>query len=49
MGATMKKSAKVKRKAERESPFKKYQGIGTPGIGRGRKGIQRWLRDLRGK
>ena len=33
----------------RESPFAKYQGIGTPGIGKGRKGIQKWLRELRGK
>ncbi len=31
-----------------ESPFAKYRGIGTPGIGKGRKGIQKWLRELRG-
>jgi len=29
--------------------FEKYRGIGTPGIGKGRKGIQKWLRELRGK
>jgi antitoxin PrlF len=33
----------------KESPFKKYAGIGNPGIGKGRKGIQKWLRDLRGE
>jgi len=30
------------------SPFEKYRGIGTPGIGRGRKGIEKWMRELRG-
>jgi AbrB family looped-hinge helix DNA binding protein len=35
--------------APRESRFAKYQGIGTPGIGKGRKGIQKWLRELRGE
>ena len=40
----------VRETAERkESPFKKYEGIGNPGIGKGRKGIQKWLRDLRGE
>jgi antitoxin PrlF len=33
----------------KESPFAKYRGIGTPGIGKGRKGIQKWLRELRGE
>jgi antitoxin PrlF len=33
----------------KESAFAKYRGIGTPGIGKGKKGIQRWLRELRGK
>jgi AbrB family looped-hinge helix DNA binding protein len=32
-----------------ESPFEKFRGIGTPGIAGGRKGINRWLRDLRGR
>jgi antitoxin PrlF len=32
-----------------ESPFAKYRGIGTPGIPAGRKGINKWLRDLRGR
>jgi AbrB family looped-hinge helix DNA binding protein len=32
----------------KESPFKKYMGIGNPGIGKGRKGIQKWVRELRG-
>lgn len=31
------------------STFSRYRGIGTPGIGPGRKGIARWLRDLRGE
>jgi AbrB family looped-hinge helix DNA binding protein len=31
-----------------ESVFEKYRGIGTPGIGSGRKAIQKWLRELRG-
>ena len=33
----------------KESPFAKYRGIGNPGIGRGRKGIQKWMNELRGK
>jgi len=33
----------------RNSPFEKYRGIGTGGIAKGRKGVQRWLRDLRGE
>jgi antitoxin PrlF len=32
----------------KESVFEKYRGIGTPGIGKGRKAIQKWLRELRG-
>jgi AbrB family looped-hinge helix DNA binding protein len=31
------------------SPFEKYRGIGSPGIGRGRKAAVRWVRDLRGR
>ena len=31
------------------SPFEKYRGIGTPGIGRGKKAVRRWVRDLRGR
>ena len=33
----------------KESPFAKYMGIGNPGIGKGRKGIQKWMGELRGK
>jgi AbrB family looped-hinge helix DNA binding protein len=33
----------------KESPFAKYAGIGNPGIGKGRKGIQKWLREIRGE
>ena len=32
----------------KESPFKKYMGIGNRGIGKGRKGIQNWMREQRG-
>jgi len=32
---------------EKQSPFEKYRGIGTPGIGKGREAIQRWLREMR--
>jgi len=31
-----------------QSTFSKYRGIGNPGIGPGRKGIARWLREMRG-
>ncbi len=31
------------------SPFAKYQGIGNPGIGSGRKAINRWMRKMRGQ
>jgi antitoxin PrlF len=30
-------------------PFEKYRGIGTPGIGRGRKAVLRWSRQMRGR
>jgi hypothetical protein len=33
----------------RRSMFSKYRGIGNPGIGPGRKGIARWLREMRGQ
>jgi AbrB family looped-hinge helix DNA binding protein len=32
-----------------KSVFSKYRGIGTPGIGSGRKAINRWLREMRGE
>jgi AbrB family looped-hinge helix DNA binding protein len=32
-----------------QSTFSKYRGIGNPGIGSGRKGIDRWLREIRGE
>jgi antitoxin PrlF len=32
-----------------QSAFSKYRGIGNPGIGSGRKGISRWLREMRGQ
>lgn len=31
-----------------ESPFKKYAGIGNPGIPRGRRAIIRYIRKMRG-
>jgi AbrB family looped-hinge helix DNA binding protein len=32
-----------------KSVFEKYRGIGTPGVGSGRKAINRWLREMRGE
>jgi AbrB family looped-hinge helix DNA binding protein len=32
-----------------KSRFAKYRGIGNPGIGSGKKAINRWLRQMRGK
>jgi AbrB family looped-hinge helix DNA binding protein len=32
-----------------EDPFEKFRGIGTPGIGRGRKAVLRWSRQMRGR
>jgi AbrB family looped-hinge helix DNA binding protein len=32
-----------------KSAFAKYRGIGNPEIGSGKKKINRWLRDLRGR
>jgi AbrB family looped-hinge helix DNA binding protein len=32
-----------------KSAFAKYRGIGNPGIGSGRKNINRWLREMRGE
>ncbi len=29
--------------------FEKFRGIGTPGIGRGRKAVLRWSRQMRGR
>jgi len=37
----------VVRPQKRESPFAKYQGIGTPGIGKGRDAVIRYVRSLR--
>lgn len=37
------------RPVEAVSPFRKYQGIGNPGIGSGRKDINRWIRKMRGQ
>jgi antitoxin PrlF len=31
-----------------KSAFSKYRGMGNPGIGTGRKAVNRFLRDLRG-
>lgn len=32
-----------------QSVFEKYRGIGNPGIGSGKKAINRWLREMRGE
>jgi antitoxin PrlF len=34
---------------QKKSAFEKYRGIGTRGIGKGKKGVQRWVRELRGE
>ena len=39
----------VRVKAVRDgSVFEKYAGIGNPGIGSGRKAIQKWIKEIRG-
>lgn len=45
-----KKAKKIKkaRKPEKESPFEKFRGIGNPGIGKGKKAIMAWMREIRG-
>ncbi len=45
----MKKAARVAGKGRSKSPVEKYRGIGTPGIGRGKKAVLRWVRELRGR
>ena len=37
----------VIRPVKKESPFAKYQGIGTPGIGNGRQAVIDAIRDMR--
>ena len=37
----------VVRPEKKESPFAKYRGIGTPGIGSGREAVIRYVRSLR--
>jgi antitoxin PrlF len=32
-----------------EDPFEEFRGKGTPGIGRGKKAVLRWIRDIRGE
>ena len=40
----------VRVKAVRDgNVFQKYAGIGNPGIGKGRKAILKWMRELRGE
>ena len=34
--------------APKDSVFEKYRGIGNPGIGKGRTGIRKWMREIRG-
>jgi antitoxin PrlF len=36
------------RPVRNRSAFSRYRGIGNPGIGSGRKGVARWLREIRG-
>ena len=45
-----KDGAEFRVKPERtKSPFAKYRGIGNRGMSSGRKGVVRWVRELRGK
>jgi len=37
------------RAVREQSAFEKYAGIGNPGIGKGRKAILKWMRELRGE
>jgi len=37
------------RPVRNQSVFSKYRGVGTPGVGSGRKAINRWLRKMRGE
>lgn len=37
------------RAVKKESPFAKYRGIGTPGIGAGKAAVTRYFRELRGQ
>ncbi len=37
------------RAAPKESPFEKWRGIGFPGLGKGRAGLLRYMRELRGR
>jgi AbrB family looped-hinge helix DNA binding protein len=32
-----------------EDPFEEFRGIGTPGIGKGKKAVLRWIREVRGE
>ena len=43
---------KMKKKIQKgstKSPFEKYRGMGTPGIGRDKRAVVRWTRKLRGR
>ncbi len=37
------------RPVRKNSAFSKYRGIGNPEVGSGKKNINRWLRELRGR
>jgi AbrB family looped-hinge helix DNA binding protein len=37
------------RAGTKEDPFEKWRGIGTPGIGKGRAAVLRYMRELRGR
>ncbi|HUK29473.1 MAG TPA: AbrB/MazE/SpoVT family DNA-binding domain-containing protein [Candidatus Acidoferrum sp.] len=41
-------TVRVRPVKKKPSPFEKYRGIGTPGIGRGRKAVVNWIRKMRG-
>jgi antitoxin PrlF len=37
------------RAARKENPFEKWRGIGFPGLGKGRAGLLKYMRELRGR
>ncbi len=42
-------TVRVRPVKKKESPFEKYRGIGNPGIPSGRKGMLRYIREMRGR
>lgn len=43
------KAVTVRAAGPKEDPFEKWRGIGFPGLGKGRAGLLRYMRELRGR